>query len=88
VKQYEYTTGYLLTEEAQDINIVTNLMNNLGEDGWHFTGYAKVVQNGTYAKVVQNGTFFFARVTSSPESRRRWSKAAGGVATSRHQPED
>jgi activator of 2-hydroxyglutaryl-CoA dehydratase len=54
MKQYEYTTGYLLTEEAQDINIVTNLMNNLGEDGWHFTGYAKVVQNGTF--------YFFARV--------------------------
>lgn len=54
---YEYTTGYLLKPEAENVNIVTNLLNSLGEDGWAFTGHAKEVQNGTF--------YFFARVVSS-----------------------
>jgi hypothetical protein len=54
MKVYEYTTGYLIEEEAKDINLVTGMMNVFGTEGWHFTGYAKEVLNGTF--------YFFARV--------------------------
>jgi hypothetical protein len=54
MKQYEYTTGYLVNDDAKDINNVTAMMNVHGEDGWHFTGHAKEVQNGTF--------YMFARV--------------------------
>lgn len=54
MKKYEYTTGYLLSQDARDVNNIIRMMNYYGEDHWHFTGYAKEVQNGTF--------YFFARV--------------------------
>lgn len=54
MKQYEYHSGYLIEAEAKNINAVTNMMNAMGDDGWHFTGMATKVQNGTF--------YMFARV--------------------------
>jgi hypothetical protein len=45
---YVHTTGYLLADDAKDINVLTRLCNNYGEDGWRFTGWSKDVQNGTF----------------------------------------
>lgn len=54
MKQYEYTTAYLMKDDAKNINYVTAMMNNWGRQGWHFTGHAEEKRNGTF--------YYFARV--------------------------
>lgn len=57
MKTYEYTTSYLFKDEAKDVNNVIVMMNAMGADGWHFTGYANKVKNGTF--------YYFARVKAT-----------------------